>query len=99
MQTLTNLNTIEEIDVLGHLLAQIADLQKQVDVIKDAIKDEANLSGQKVFAGALFKATYSETNRSVVDWKAISKALDIPAELIAQYTKTTPIFSVRVTSK
>jgi hypothetical protein len=99
MQTLTNLNTIDEIDVLGGLLAQIAELTKRAEEIKDAIKDEASLSGQKVFEGGLFKATYSETNRSTVDWKAISKVLAIPAELIAEHTRTSAVFSVKVTSK
>ena len=47
----------------------------------------------------MFKATYIEANRSVVDWKAIAKALSIPAELIAEHTKTTAVFSVKVTSK
>ena len=48
------LNTI---DTLGALLAQIADLTKQADAIKDAIKDAANAGGPKVVEGALFKAT------------------------------------------
>jgi hypothetical protein len=91
--------TISNIDTLGALLAQISDLTKQADAIKDGIKDEASMSGQKAFDGDLFKATYVETNRSTVDWKAIAKALNIPAELIAQHTNTTAVFSVKVTSK
>ena len=91
--------TISNIDTLGALLAQIADLTKQADAIKDGIKDEASMSGQKAFEGDLFKATYVETNRSTVDWKAIAKALNIPADLIAQHTNTTAVFSVKVTSK
>jgi hypothetical protein len=91
--------TISNIDTLGALLAQIADLTKQADAIKDSIKDEASMSGQKAFEGDLFKATYVETNRSTVDWKAIAKALNIPADLIAQHTNTTAVFSVKVTSK
>lgn len=93
------ITTISNIDTLGQLLAQIADLTKQADAIKDSIKDEASMSGQKAFEGDLFKATYVETNRSTVDWKAIAKALNIPADLIAQHTNTTAVFSVKVTSK
>jgi hypothetical protein len=96
MTTAINTNSI---DNLGALLAQISDLTKQADKIKDGLKDEASLSGQKSFEGDLFKATYVETNRSTVDWKAIAKALNIPAELIAQHTNTTAVFSVKVTSK
>jgi len=93
MKTLTN------IDALGSLLAQIAELQAQADAIKDSLKDQASLSGEKVFEGELFKATYIESNRSTVDWKAISKVLNIPADLIAANTKTTAVFSVKVTSR
>ena len=56
------------IDTLGQLLAQIADLTKQADMIKDSIKDQASLGGEKVLEGALFKATYIETNRTTIDW-------------------------------
>jgi len=93
MKTLTN------IDALGSLLAQIAELQAQADAIKDSLKDQASLSGERVFEGELFKATYVESNRSTVDWKAISKTLNIPADLIAANTKTTAVFSVKVTSR
>ena len=87
------------VDTLGALLAQIADLTKQADAIKDSIKDAASMGGDKVVEGALFKATYSEFNRSTVDHKALYAALGITAEQVAQYTKTTAVFSVKVTSK
>lgn len=96
---MTTAITTNSIDNLGALLAQISTLTKQADAIKDSLKEEASLSGQKAFEGDLFKATYVETNRSTVDWKAIAKALNIPAELIAQHTATTAVYSVKVTSK
>ena len=95
----TTINTPSNIDRLGHLLAQIADLTKEADAIKDSLKDEANLSGAKEFLGDLFRAAYIETNRSTVDWKGVAKAMNIPAELIAEHTKTTAVFSIKVTSK
>lgn len=88
-----------QIDDLGILLAQIADLTKQADAIKASIKEEASLSGQKSFEGELFEANYIESNRSTVDWKAIAKALAIPADLIAKHTTTTAVYSVKVTSR
>ena len=87
------------VDTLGSLLAQIDDLTKQAEVIKDSIKDSASLGGAKVVEGAIFKATYMESNRSTVDYKAIMKEFKIPVEAIAQYTKTTAVFSVKVTSR
>ena len=90
---------LNQVDTLGSLLAQIADLQKQAEVIKDSIKDSASLGGAKVVEGAIFKATYIESNRSTVDYKSIMKEFNIPVEAIAQHTKTTAVFSVKVTSR
>ena len=90
---------LNSIDTLGSLLAQIADLTKQADTIKDGIKDSASLGGDKVIEGNLFKATYIESNRSVVDNKALLAELGATAEQIARHTKTTAVFSVKVTSR
>lgn len=91
--------TLTQVDVLGNLLAQIAELTKQADAIKDGIKDAASAGGDKVVEGNLYKATYIETNRSVVDYKKLCADLGVPAEKIAEYTKTTAVFSVKVTSR
>ena len=93
-------NTLNNIDTLGTLLAQIADLTKQADAIKDGLKDSATApNGSNVFEGDLFKATVVESNRSTVDWKALTKALGISEEQLAAYTKTAAVFSVKVTSR
>ena len=47
--------------------------------------------------GVLFKATYIESNKSIFDKEAFIKAFS--AEAYAKYTKTTAVFSVKVTSK
>jgi len=87
------------IDTLGSLLAQISDLTKQADAIKDGIKNAASAGGDKVVEGALFKATYVECNRTVVDYKKLCADLNVTAEQLATYTKTTAVFSVKVTSR
>lgn len=94
----TAINT-SAVDTLGELLAQISALTKQADAIKDSIKDSASMGGDKVVEGDLFKATYIESNRSVVDYKALCVDLGVTAEQLATYTKTTAVFSVKVTSK
>jgi len=91
--------SLTQVDVLGHLLAQIAELTKQADAIKDGIKDTASAGGDKVVEGNLFKATYIESNRSVVDNKALFAELGATAEQIARHTKTTAVFSVKVTAR
>jgi hypothetical protein len=90
---------INEVDMLGNLLARIAELTKQADAIKDGIKDSASMGGDKVVEGDLFKATYMESNRSTVDHKALYAELGATAEQIAKYTKTTAVFTVKVTSR
>lgn len=96
MTTTINTTSTSNIDRLGQLLALIAGLTKEAEAIKDGLKDEANLTGAKEFRGNMFRAVYVEANRSVVDWKGVSAALNIPAELIAKHTKTTAVFSVKV---
>jgi len=93
-------NDLNNIDTLGALLAQIADLEKQANAIKDGLKDAATApNGSKVFEGDLFKATVSESNRSTIDWKKLSTDLGIDAETLAKYTKTAAVFAVKVTSR
>ena len=89
-----------EVDQLGLLLAQIAELTKKADKIKDDIKDVATLlHGDKVIAGNLFKATVVESNRNTVDYKALCAALGVTSEQLAKYTKTTAVYAVKVTSR
>ena len=88
---------LNDVDRLGALLAEIADLTKQADQIKDAIKDVASLGGPKVVEGALFKATYSESNRSTFDKDAFIAVHG--AEAYKQFTKVSAVFSVKVTSR
>jgi hypothetical protein len=111
-------NDLNNIDTLGTLLAQIADLEKQAKAIKDDLKDSATApGGSKVFEGDLFKATVVEANRSSVDWLALlATKLDVKADwetvaakigydnkelpkAIADNTKTSAVFSVKVTSR
>lgn len=89
--------TFTSADTLGALLAQIKDLTDQAEAIKDAMKDSASKGGAKVIEGTLFKATYSETNRTVFDKDAFIKAFG--AEAYANFTKTTAVFTIKVTSR
>ena len=89
-----------EVDQLGLLLAQIAELTKKADKIKDDIKEVATLlNGDKVIAGNLFKATVVESNRNTVDYKALCAALGVTSEQLAKYTKTAAVYAVKVTSR
>jgi hypothetical protein len=85
-------------DKLGTLLAQIAALTEQADAIKDAMKDIASKSDTKIFDGALFKSTYVEANRTVVDYKKMIADIGVADSIVAQYTSTTAVFSIKTTS-
>jgi hypothetical protein len=90
---------LTQVDQLGMLLAQIAELTAKADAIKDAIKDAATAGGDKVVEGNLFKATVVEANRRVTDWKAIAKVCNIPEDVIIENTSISAVFSVKTTSR
>jgi len=93
-------NDLNTIDTLGTLLAQIADLTKQADSIKDELKDSATApNGSKVLEGDMFKATVIEANRNTVNYKKLLADLGITEDTVAQYTSTSAVFSVKVTSR
>jgi len=89
-----------EVDQLGLLLAQIAELTKQADKIKDDIKEVATLlNGDKVIAGNLYKATVVESNRNTVDYKKLCADLGVTSEQLATYTNVTAVYAVKVTAR
>lgn len=92
----TKLNSADQ---LGTLLAQIAELTKQADKIKDDMKDVASKGGDKVFEGSLFKSTYCEANRTVIDYKKLIADIGVADSIVAQYTSTTAVFSIKTTSR
>ena len=96
---MTTLTITHDVDALGALLAQIETLTTRANVIKDAIKEDASMGGDKVVDGDLFRATYSESNRSSVNTKKMYAELGITPEQIAKYTTTTAVYTVKVTSK
>ena len=94
-----DIDTAAPADRLGHLLAQISQLSKAADAIKDELKDEATSGGEKVFVGNLFKATVVESNRKVVDYSALIAELGCTDQQLARFTSVTASFSVRCTSR
>ena len=85
---------LNQVDQLGMLLAQIANLETQADVIKNQLKQtEGHVEGN------LFKACVTLSQRATVDNKAVFAEANVPAELISKYTKTTAVITLKVTSK
>jgi hypothetical protein len=88
------------IDRLGILLAEIDRLTKEADLIKDDLKDAATLpDAPKEFVGNLFRAIVIESDRKVTDYKKLLADLGVTQEVVAKYTKTSAVFSVKTTSR
>ena len=85
---------LTQVDELGLLMVQIAELEAKADVIKNALKQQEG----KV-EGNLFKACVTLSQRATVDNKAVYAEANVPAELIAKYTKTTAVITLKVTAK
>jgi len=88
---------LTQVDELGLLLAQIADLTAKAEKIKNEIKDAASKGGPKVIEGNLFKATYSESNRVLFDKEKFVKQFG--EDEYSKYTKVSASFSVKTTSR
>jgi hypothetical protein len=95
-----NNELMTSVDVLGATLAQIADLTKQADKIKDSFKDVATLpGGAHVFEGAMFKATVVEANVKSIDYKKMLADLGVSEATIEKYTTQNARFAVKTTSR
>jgi hypothetical protein len=96
-----------KVDTLGSLLAQIADLTRQAEAIKDEIKElgSMNLLPTKIsnkkqvqfLEGALFSATYSDCNKTLFDKEKF--VAEFGEAKYLEYTKVSCSFTVKVTSR
>ena len=85
---------ITEVDQLGMLLAQIADLEAQAEEIKNKLKqNEGSIEGN------LYKSCVTLSQRKTVDNKAVFAEANILADLIAKHTKTTAVITLKVTAR
>ena len=79
------------IDHLGHLRAQIADLQEQAKDLEIEIK----AAGPGVHEGHLYRTTVSEVVTDRVDWKGVAVKLNPSRQLITAHTSE--VHSIRLT--
>jgi len=86
---------LTKVDQLGMLLAQIADLEAQAEVLKSELKN----AGEGHVQGNLYKSCVTLSQRNTVDNKAVFAEANVPAELIAKHTKTTAIITLKVTAR
>jgi hypothetical protein len=86
---------ITNIDRLGMLMAQAADLNEQIEALKDSIKNQ----GEGNYEGNLYKANVKLSQRKVVDYKTIIAELDVPSNLVDAHTTTTASITLKVTAR
>ena len=82
---------ITNVDRIGYLRSQIADLQAELKKREALLKEH----GAGTYEGQLFRVTVTEVNGSRVDWKAVAAKLNPSRQLVRAYTKAT--HSVRLT--
>ena len=95
-----DVGVMTKVDVLGALLAQISDLQADADAIKNELKETATApGGENQFDGALFLATVVASDRKQVNYSKMIKDMKIGDDVVAKYTSTIAVFSVRTTAR
>ena len=94
MQTLikTELTLVDE---LGLLQAEIANLEAKADLIKNQLKND--YEGEIV--GNLYRGFVTLSQRTTVDSKGVFAEANVPADLIAKYSKTTAVITLKVSAR
>jgi hypothetical protein len=95
MTTVTKDRVSEIVDQLGTLKAKIAELEKQEEVLRDALVD----SGLEEIDGRLFRATVSCFEVKTTAWKAIAERLGASRQLIAASTETKDRIKITVSAR
>jgi uncharacterized small protein (DUF1192 family) len=80
------------IDRLGFLQQEIEALKAKETLLKDELKNQ----GEGVQVGKYFTTDVKLSQRSTVDHKALLTELEVPADLIAKYSKSTAVISITV---
>lgn len=83
------------VDTLGMLKAQIAELQKQEESLREALVE----SGVSKIEGSLFRVTVSTFPCTRIDYQAIVEHLQPKNSLIAKYTSVADRTTVRVVAR
>jgi hypothetical protein len=86
-------NSVEAVDELGNIKAQIAVLEKREKSLTEALKATGNDS----FEGTLWDCTVSRSERETVDTKSLRA--DLGEDIIKDYVRTSQVVILRMTAK
>ena len=84
---------LPNIDRLGALLAQIAELTAEADAIKKQLRE----IGDGAYEGDLFRATVSTSERETLDMAAVREKLS--PQFIRAHTNVTPVVTVKCVAR
>jgi len=93
--TMTQALAISEVDQLGNLKAQIAELQTKAKAIEASLK----AGGVARTSGMFFDANVFEQTRTSVDWEAIAKKLEPSRQLVTAHTSESTSLVLKVTGR
>lgn len=82
-------------DRLGELKAAIADLKNSEEHLKELLK----ACGPGAYEGARYRATVSEQDRLVVDWRAVAERLNPSRQLLAAHSEEQHLVRVEVRAR
>lgn len=86
-------NLTSAIDQLGHIKAQIADLQNTEKELRAVLIEH----GAGAYDGELFRATVSESQRESLDLEAVRAKLS--PQFLRAHTRFTEVVTVRVVAR
>lgn len=97
LKTEVNTSSLNNVDRLGFMLADKADLDAQVEALKDEIKNQ----GEGKHVGEYYKASVSLSQRPYINYEAILQELNIvlDPDIVKKHTKTSASLTCRVTSR
>jgi hypothetical protein len=82
-------------DKLGHIRAQIADLEQQEAEIRDKLVE----TGDSEIEGRLFRVTVARYETRLIDFKGLIDRLHPAAKILSQYTVFVPRVAVSVSAR
>jgi hypothetical protein len=91
---ITKLSTEQQIDLMGQLKAQMADLETQYDKLKALVIESVGIGAHE---GATFRVSISTTTRETLDMEAVRNHLS--PQFIRAHTKVSESTMVRVTAR
>jgi hypothetical protein len=94
-QALSQSAQMQDLDRLGLLQAQAAELNEQIEALKNHFKN----AGEGTYEADLYKATVTLSERGTYDYKQLVADLGITNAQLAKYYKTSATISIRVTAR